>query len=117
VTDDCVVCLVFCEHCNEPLGSVSFGKLLYRLIEYQLLSVEEFLLIHNSLLIAVFCEHGNEPLGSVSVGKIIYRSVECQLVNKDSAPLGLCNIIHVIQLCTQLQYPAKEFWQVKIGNG
>jgi len=117
VTDDCVVCLVFYEHGNEPLGSVSVGKFLYRLIVYQLLSVEEFLLIHSSLLIAVFCERGNEPLGSVSVGKFLYRLVECQLVNEDSVPLGLCNIIHVIPPCTQLQYPAKEFWQVKIGNG
>jgi hypothetical protein len=79
--------------------------------------VEEFLSIHISLLIAVFCEHGNEPLGSVSFGKFLCQLIECQLVNKDSVPLGLCNIIRVIPLCTQLQYPAKEFGQVKIGTG
>lgn len=79
--------------------------------------MEEFLSIRNSLLITVFCEHGNEPLGSVSVGKFLYRLIERQLVNKDSVPLGLCNIVHVIRPCTQLQYPAKDFGQVKIGNG
>ena len=79
--------------------------------------MEEFLSVHNSLLIAVFCENGNEPLGSVSVGKFLCRLIEYQLVNKDSVPLGLCNTIRAIPPCTQLQYPAKEFGQLKIGNG
>lgn len=79
--------------------------------------MEEYLSIHNSLLIAVFCERDNEPSGSVSVGKFLYRLIEYQLVNKDSVPLGLCNTIHAIPPCTQLKYPAKEFGQLKIGNG
>jgi hypothetical protein len=79
--------------------------------------VEEFQSIHNSLLIAGFCEHGNEPLGSVSVGKFLYRLIEYQLVNKDSVPSGLCHIIRVIPSCTQLQHPAKDLGQIKIGNG
>jgi hypothetical protein len=49
--------------------------------------------------------------------EVLYRSIERQPVSKDSVPLGLCNIVHVIPPCTQLQYPAKDFGQVKISKG
>jgi hypothetical protein len=62
VTDDCVVCVVFYEHGNEPLGSVSVGKFLYRLVECQLVNKDSVPLglyysRHTALYtIAVSCE-------------------------------------------------------------